>query len=143
MKNMSEIMFAQYAGDSVIDAVKWWVTFMVCLSIALMIFKSLSIILFAKVGHNIVQGVRKELYEAVLRKHMGWHDDRQNASGVISATLASDVQTLNGASSEGAAAILEAMASLLFGLLLGFIYSWPMALVGLCLAPFLVIGSYI
>ena len=78
-----------------------------------------------------------------MRKEIGWHDDRNNSSGVITATLASDVQLLNGASSEGAAAILEASASLLWGITLSFVFSWPMGLVGLGTAPFFVVGSFI
>ena len=78
-----------------------------------------------------------------MRKNIGWHDDRSNASGVITATLASDVQLLNGASSEGMAAIIEATAAFLWGLVLAFIFSWPMALVGLAIGPIMAIASFI
>ena len=83
------------------------------------------------------------MYESVLRKDMGWHDNRSNSAGVITATLASDVQLLNGASSEGMASILEATAALFWGLALGFIFSWPIACCGIVAAPFLVISTSI
>ena len=41
------------------------------------------------------------------------------------------------------AAILEATAALFWGIALAFIFSWPMACVGLGVAPFMVIGSFI
>ena len=50
---------------------------------------------------------------------------------------------LNGASSESGAALSEAFASLTWGLALGFIFSWPMAVIGLVIAPILSIGFYI
>lgn len=113
------------------------------LAASIWITKATSVILFSKVGHNITMGVRKELYESVLRKNIGWHDDRSNASGIITSTLASDVQLLNGASSEGMAAIVEATAAFLWGLILAFIYSWPMALVGIAAGPIMAIASFI
>ena len=116
---------------------------MVLGSVAIFFGKGLSVTLFSKVGQNIVEKVRIELYEAVLRKEMGWHDDRKNSSGVITATLASDVQLLDGASSAGSAAKLEAAASFVWGIALAFYFSWPIALVGCGVAPFMAIGSYI
>lgn len=36
-----------------------------------------------------------------MRKDIGWHDNRENGSGIITATLASDVQLLDGVSAKG------------------------------------------
>lgn len=46
---------------------------------------------FGRVGENITQNIRIDLYTEILRKHVGWHDDQNNAAGVLSAILASDV----------------------------------------------------
>jgi ABC-type multidrug transport system fused ATPase/permease subunit len=46
---------------------------------------------FGYVGEHISKNVRIDLYTTVLRKHIGWHDDPLNASGVLTATLAWDV----------------------------------------------------
>ena len=50
---------------------------------------------------------------------------------------------LKGASSESAAAIIEAFASLFWGLVLAFIYSWPIAVSGLVVAPVMMVGTAI
>ena len=42
---------------------------------------------------------------------------------------------MNGASSEGMATILEAVAALTLGLAFGLLYSWPIAIVGLVISP--------
>lgn len=47
--------------------------------------------------------IRQQLYQSIIRKEIGWFDDKENAPGVISATMASDTQTINGVSSEGVA----------------------------------------
>jgi hypothetical protein len=46
---------------------------------------------FSYIGENITQNVRADLYASILKKHVGWHDNQENSSGVLSATLASDV----------------------------------------------------
>lgn len=48
--------------------------------------------MFGVVGENITLNVRKQLYKSILLKHVGWHDNQDNAAGILSATLASDVQ---------------------------------------------------
>ena len=55
---------------------------------------------------------------------MGWHDKRENASGEMSSTLASDVGMLHGASSEVLAIFCEAAAAALWGIALGFYFCW-------------------
>ena len=120
-----------------------WILTMLGLATGIMICKATSVILFAKVGQNIISGVRNELYESVLRKEIGWHDIHENSAGVVTATLASDVQLLNGASSEGSAAIIEATAAFIWGVVLAFIYSWPMAFVGVIAGPLMTISAFV
>ena len=104
MKILSEMMFAQYAGENVLAATGDWTLMMVAAAILIMIAKASSVINFSGIGQNIIKNVRKELYSSILHKEIGWHDDSTNGSGVLTATLASDVSTLNGVSSEGRAA---------------------------------------
>lgn len=58
---------------------------------SILLTKTFSVTFFSRLGNNIIGGVRKELYESVLRKEIGWHDNRDNSSGVVTSTLASDV----------------------------------------------------
>ena len=59
----------------------------------------------------------------------------------MSAMLASDVETLNGASTEALAASAEAFFALAWAVALGFYFSWPMALVFMCVLPLLIVGA--
>lgn len=68
--------------------------------------------------------IRKQLYTGILQKHMGWFDEKNNSPGVLSATMASDAQTINGVSAEGLASTLEGMFAVLTGVVVGFIYNW-------------------
>lgn len=98
---------------------------------------------FGIVGENITLNVRSDLYIAIMKKHIGWHDDSSNSPGVLSAILASDVQNLNGASTEALAVMSEAVFALTSGVVIGFIFSWRVALVALALTPFMMMGGSI
>ena len=78
-----------------------------------------------------------------MRKHVGWHDDQNNAGGILSTTLASDVQQLNAVSTEGLATAAESMSSLLGGIIFAFIFSWKVALIAIGIAPFMMVGAVI
>ena len=58
---------------------------------SIFVSKTFSVTFFSRIGNNIIGGVRKELYASVLRKEIGWHDNRDNSAGVVTSTLASDV----------------------------------------------------
>ena len=58
MKILSEITLAQLEDRSVLDAVRWYICYMVAATVALFFGKAFSVSLFSKVGQNIVYGVR-------------------------------------------------------------------------------------
>ena len=64
------------------------------------------------------------MYKSFLEKHIGWFDDRKNTPGVLTSVLASDVQSLNGVSSEGLSVMLEVISSIVTGMVIGFYYCW-------------------
>lgn len=112
-------------------------------SFILLISKSFSGMLLSRVAEHLTTGVRKDLYQAILRKDIGWHDNRDNSAGVMTATLASDVQLLNGVSSDGLAAQVEGGVAVLFAIVFSFVVSWPMALVGMGSFPIIIIAGSI
>lgn len=61
----------------------------------------------------------------------------------MTATLSSDVQLLNGVSSDGIAVMVESIVAVLTGLVFALIFSWPMALVGLGIMPFFMVAGVI
>lgn len=72
---------------------------------------------------------------------MGWFDDKDNAPGILSATMASDAQTVNGVSAEGLASSLEGGFAILVGVVIGFAYNWQISLVCLGCVPFMVFAN--
>ena len=99
--------------------------------------------LFGIIGENITLNIRDKLYSALVKKNIGWFDNRENAPGVLNSVLASDVQALNGASTEGFAVILESLFAIVVGVALGFSFHWRISLVALGCVPFMIIGGAI
>ena len=97
---------------------------------------------FGVIGENVTTNVRRELYRKIIEKHQGWYDERDNAPGILTSTLSSDAQIINGVSTEGLGSILEAICSVLTGLGIGFYFSWRMSLACLGCTPFIVISGY-
>ena len=128
---------------SPIDETLPWCGWMIFGCVVISVTKAVSMILLSYVSENIVAGVRSDMYEAVLRKDIGWHDDRFNSAGVMTATLASDVQLLNGVSSEGMSIQIEAMIAVLSAMIMAFIFSWPMALCCIGILPFIMVAGTI
>jgi len=99
--------------------------------------------LFGIIGENITINIREKLYGALLKKNIGWFDVRDNAPGILNSVLATDVQALNGASTEGSAVVMESTFAIVVGIVIGFCYNWRVSLVALGCVPFTVIGGAI
>lgn len=60
----------------------------------------------------------------------------------MSSVLSSDTALLNSVASQNLSATISAITSLLTGIIIGFVYSWRLALVILVLAPLMVLGGF-
>jgi len=51
-------------------------------------------------GSNVTLKIRELLYAKILEKNLGWFDHRDNSSGILTSTMASDTSLINGVSTE-------------------------------------------
>ncbi len=93
MNNMNEQFVLKSLGleYDVMGKVLPWCGIMLAGATVIFVTKAFSGVFLNYVAENLTTGIRKDLYTAFMRKHIGWHDDRENASGVLTATLSSDV----------------------------------------------------
>lgn len=80
--------------------------------------------MFGVVGENVTIKIRMVLYGSIMRKNIGWFDDRENAPGILTSSMAQDTAILNGVSTESLASIAESMFALVTGITIGFYYCW-------------------
>ena len=91
-------------------------------------------------AENMTKTIRKDLYSTMLSKHIGWFDKKEHSPGQLASILATEVQTLNGVSTESVGIMAEAFVGLVTGITLGLIYQWQVALVAIAVTPLIIIG---
>jgi len=96
---------------------------------------------FSILGENASEQVRKGLYKSILVKHIGWFDDKDHGTSIITSAMASDTAIVNGVSTESISPQLEGNFALLVGIGIGFWACWQEALVMMVVAPFLMLGG--
>ena len=79
------------SDKTVLGEVAPWILYMCIGAIFMGLTKAVSMISLTRITETITTNVRQDLYNNIIRKDIGWHDDRGNSAGVMTSTLASDV----------------------------------------------------
>ncbi len=79
---------------------------------------------FGVIGENVTLKIRMELYERILRKDIGWFDNKENSGTLLNSIIASDTSVINGVSTESLGTMLESMVGMFSGIGIGFYYCW-------------------
>ena len=79
---------------------------MLLLSAGCFILTFLQISAFGIISENVTIKMRMDLYRSILQKNIGWFDEKDNTPGVLSSTMATEAQTINGVISGGLATSL-------------------------------------
>ena len=141
IKTLSGLTIAQYEGRNALEAVWEWIVVMLSIAFISAMSKTAQQAGFSIVQKNVGSEIRRQLYTSIMEKHIGWHDDRNNASAVIQAKLNHEVNSLSALTCEALAAQIEGYGGILLGLVIAFIYSWPIACAILCVMPLMACGS--
>lgn len=74
---------------------------------------------------------------------MSFFDKKNHNSGLLTAKLGLDCLTLNAIVSTSIGAILQGLGSLICGLIIAFMASWRLALIGLVGCPLIVVSGIV
>ena len=85
--------------------------------------------------------LRIRLFEAILRKHIGWFDDKDRAPGVLTNIITEDISSVNGLTTEAIGVMIEAFLGITISCIVCAIFSWPLAIFCTLLSPLMVIGG--
>lgn len=122
---------------------KFWVGLMAALGAFTLVSIFFQKQAFFTLGSNLTFKIRTVLYQELLQKHMGWYDDRDNGTSVLTSAMAEDTGVINGASTDSLGPQIEGLGALLIGLLISLIFCWQMALITLALSPAFALGRKI
>ena len=111
------------------------------LGVASLVLYTLMLSTFSIVGENLTQRLRSDLYDKMLRMHIGWHDDPNNNPATLATTLSTDTLAVNSLTSTAVGATFQMSSSFITGMVVAFIGSWQVTLVGLALSPIMIISG--
>jgi len=79
---------------------------------------------FGIMGNNVTWHVRQQLYKSIMEKHMGWFDERDHASSVLTTAMAEDTTKLNEVGSTTSSALAGASGALVAGTCIALSFNW-------------------
>lgn len=85
--------------------------------------------------------LRVKLFEAILRKHVGWFDNKERAPGVLTNIITEYISAVNGLTTEAIGIMIEAFLGIIISCLICAIFSWRLAIVVAFLSPFMILGG--
>ncbi|XP_009347047.1 ABC transporter B family member 19 [Pyrus x bretschneideri] len=97
---------------------------------------------FSIMGENLTTRVRRMMLAAILRNEVGWFDEEEHNSNLLTAKLATDAADVKSAVSERISVILQNMTSLLTSFIVAFIVEWRVSLLILATFPLLVLANF-
>ncbi|KAE9590370.1 hypothetical protein Lal_00027978 [Lupinus albus] len=97
---------------------------------------------FSIMGENLTTRVRRMMLAAILRNEVGWYDEDEHNSSIVTARLASDAADVKYAIAERISVILQNMTSLLTSFIVAFIVEWRVSFLILATFPLLVLANF-
>lgn len=118
-----------------------WTLAFVGLCLAIGLSTGIQKLCFGIGGENLTLSLRAKLFEAILRKNVGWFDNKYRAPGILTNIIAEDINAINGLTTETFGIAAEAALGLFLSCLVCFIFSVRLALVVSATCPFMVLGG--
>ncbi|KAH8104691.1 P-loop containing nucleoside triphosphate hydrolase protein [Cristinia sonorae] len=99
--------------------------------------------MFASSAAELTNKLRSLSFRAILRQDIEFFDKDENSTGQLTSSLSDHPQKINGLAGVTLGAIVQAVATLIGGFIIGLIFAWQLGLVGIACTPFLVSAGYI
>ncbi|XP_065186517.1 phosphatidylcholine translocator ABCB4-like isoform X2 [Sycon ciliatum] len=120
-----------------------WSGIFAALGLASLIVIVLQYLTFAISGEALTKRMRSMAFTAMLRKNIGFFDEKKHSTGALATQLSADAALIQGATGAKLASGNQFVATLLAALIISFIASWQLTLVLLGMLPFIIAGSAI
>ena len=99
--------------------------------------------LFTRVGEDITERIRKEVYHKLLRMQVSWFDRKRNRGGQAATRFGVDSRQVNSLLSSLVSTILMNFSTIITGMVFAFIFEWRIGFVGLIAMPCMVASGFI
>ncbi|CAE6419809.1 unnamed protein product [Rhizoctonia solani] len=104
---------------------------------------SLQNLVFGVTAARLTGKLRSLSFRAILRQDIGWFDEDKHSTGALTSTLSDNPQKVSGLAGVTLGAIVQSIACLIGGSVIGLAYGWKLALVAIACIPLVVSAGYI
>ncbi|XP_062131687.1 multidrug resistance protein homolog 49 [Drosophila sulfurigaster albostrigata] len=99
--------------------------------------------LFTTAGVKMTSRLRQTAFKTIMSQEIAFFDDDKNSVGALCARLAGDCSNVQGATGARVGIMLQAVVTLLVGMIVGFVFSWQQTLLTIVTLPFLCLSVYL
>ncbi|KAF8516809.1 P-loop containing nucleoside triphosphate hydrolase protein [Hysterangium stoloniferum] len=99
--------------------------------------------LFASAASHLTFKLRSLSFRAILRQDIAFFDEETNSTGSLTSSLSDNPEKVNGLAGITLGAIVQSLACLIGGSIIGLAYNWKIALVGIACIPLVISTGYI
>lgn len=110
----------EFVREQMVFVVIW----IVCIAAVLFVGVYLRTYAFGFMGNNVTWHIRQKLYRSIMEKHMGWFDERDHASSVLTTAMAEDTTKLNEVGSTTSSALAGATGAMVSGTFIALYFNW-------------------
>ncbi|KAM6494368.1 multidrug resistance protein 1 [Amanita muscaria] len=104
---------------------------------------SIQIYSFSAAASRLTARLRTLSFKAILRQDIEYFDKEENSTGALTASLSENPQKVNGLAGITLGAIVQSCSTIITGAVLGLIFIWKVALVGIACIPAVISTGYI
>ncbi|EDV36373.1 uncharacterized protein Dana_GF11993 [Drosophila ananassae] len=99
--------------------------------------------MFTTAGVKMTTRLRKRAFGTIVSQDIAYFDDEKNSVGALCSRLASDCSNVQGATGARVGTMLQAVATLVVGMVVGFVFSWQQTLLTLVTLPLVCLSVYL
>ncbi|BFG05140.1 multidrug resistance protein homolog 49 [Drosophila madeirensis] len=132
-------------GDD--DVVRAEVINIACIFIGIGVLAGLGTMLqtymFTTAGVKMTTRLRNRAFGTIVAQDIAYFDNERNSVGALCSRLASDCSNVQGATGARVGVMLQAVSTLVIGMVIGFVYSWQQTLLTLVTLPLVCLSVYL
>ncbi|EJC99281.1 P-loop containing nucleoside triphosphate hydrolase protein [Fomitiporia mediterranea MF3/22] len=98
---------------------------------------------FGAAAANLTNRLKMLSFKAILRQDIAFFDEDKHNSGALTTSLSDNPQKVNGLAGLTLGTIVQSLATVVAGCIIGLIFQWKLALVGIACMPILISTGYI
>eukprot|EP01105_Mastigella_eilhardi_P006960 TRINITY_DN1844_c0_g1_i3.p1 TRINITY_DN1844_c0_g1~~TRINITY_DN1844_c0_g1_i3.p1 ORF type:complete len:1177 (-),score=251.27 TRINITY_DN1844_c0_g1_i3:9-3503(-) len=122
--------------------VMYWAFGFVGIGVAMFVANTFQMGLLTANAETLSFRLRRRSFRAILRQNIGWFDDPENSTGVLSTRLSTDATLVDGATGGRVGIAAQALAAMITGIVVAFVGTWRLALVILAMVPIIGVAMY-